>query len=136
VDWKLELIVVPVADQDRAKAFYLDRMGFDLLVDHQGSPTFRVIQVTPPGSACSIALMLNPDAAGTVQGLHLVVADIEAAHAELVERGAEPGGLVHFEAGVQADGPDPEGRDYNSFFEVRDPDGNGWMIQHVSGKGA
>ncbi len=135
MDWKLELVVVPVADQDRAKAFYLDAMGFDLLVDHQGSPTFRVVQATPPGSACSIALMLNPDSAGAVQGLHLVVPDIDAAHAELVARGAGPSGVVHFEAGTQVDGPDPEGRDYNSFFEVHDPDGNGWMIQHVAGKG-
>ena len=136
MDWKLELVVVPVADQERAKAFYLDRMGFDLLVDHQGSPTFRVIQATPPGSTCSIALMHNPGSAGAVQGLHLVVADIVAAHGELVERGASPGGLVHYEAGVQADGPDPEERDYNTFFEVLDPDGNGWMVQHVAGKGA
>ncbi|HUZ10584.1 MAG TPA: VOC family protein [Acidimicrobiales bacterium] len=134
MDWKLELVVVPVADQDRAKTFYLDAMGFDLLVDHQGSPTFRVIQATPPGSACSIALMHNPEAAGTAQGLHLVVPDIEGAHAELNERGAAPGGLVHFEAGTQLDGPDPEGRDYNSFFEVHDPDGNGWLVQHVSGR--
>jgi len=134
MDWKLELVVVPVADQDRAKAFYLDAMGFDLLVDHQGSPTFRVIQVTPPGSACSIALMHNPDAAGTAQGLHLVVPDIEAAHAELVDRGASPADLIHFEAGVQTAGPDPEGRDYNTFFEVRDPDGNGWLVQHVSSR--
>ena len=136
MDWTLELVVVPVADQDRAKEFYVDRLGFGLLVDHQAGPTFRVVQVTPPGSACSIALMHNPDAAGTVQGLHLVVADIEAAHAELVERGAEPGGLVHFEAGVQADGPDPEGQDYNSFFELHDPDGNGFLVQHVSSRGA
>jgi len=134
MDWKLELVVVPVADPGRAKAFYLDAMGFDLLVDHQGSPTFRVIQATPPGSACSIALMHNPEAAGTAQGLHLVVPDIEGAHAELSERGAAPGGLVHFEAGAQLDGPDPEGRDYNSFFEVHDPDGNGWLVQHVSGR--
>jgi catechol 2,3-dioxygenase-like lactoylglutathione lyase family enzyme len=134
MDWKLELVVVPVADQDRAKTFYLDAMGFDLLVDHQGSPTFRVIQATPPGSACSVALMHNPEAAGTVQGLHLVVPDIEGAHAELTRRGAEPGGLVHFEAGAQLDGPDPEGRDYNSFFEVHDPDGNGWLVQHVAGR--
>ena len=132
MEWKLELVVVPVADQDRAKTFYLDQMGFDLIVDHQGSPDFRVIQATPHGSACAVALMRNPDAAGSVQGLHLVVSDIDAARAELVARGAEPTGIVHFEAGSQLDGPDPEGRDYNSFFEVRDPDGNGWMVQHVA----
>ncbi len=135
MDWKLELVVVPVADQDRAKEFYVDRMGFDLLVDHQGSPTFRVVQVTPPGSACSVALMHNPDAAGSVQGLHLVVSDLAAARAQLVARGVEPDAIVHFDAGVRADGPDPEGRDYNSFFEVHDPDGNGWMVQHVAARG-
>ena len=135
MDWKLELVVVPVADQDRAKAFYLDRFGFDLLVDHQAGPEFRVIQTTPSGSSCSVALMQNLEAAGTVQGLHLVVADIERAHAELVERGAEPGPLVHFAGGGQVDGPDPEGRDYNTFFEVHDPDGNGWLVQHVARRG-
>ena len=131
MDWKLELVVVPVADQDRSKAFYLDNMGFDLIVDHQGSPTFRVIQAAPRGSACAVALMANPEAAGSVQGLHLVVADIDAAHAELVERGAGPGGVFHYGPEGQAAGPDPEGRDYNSFFEVQDPDGNGWLVQHV-----
>ncbi|MGA2836351.1 MAG: VOC family protein [Acidimicrobiales bacterium] len=133
MEWKLELVVVPVADQDRAKTFYLDRFGFDLHVDHRGGPDFRVIQVTPPGSACSVALMLEPESAGSAQGLHLVVPDIVRARAELVERGARPGGLVHFVEGRPTDGPDPEGRDYNTFFEVRDPDGNGWLVQHVSG---
>ena len=136
MDWKLELVVVPVADQDRAKTFYLDQMGFDLLVDHQGGPDFRVIQANPPGSACAVALMRNPDAAGTVQGLHLVVPDIDAARAELVGRGAAPTGIFHFGPGGQEDGPDPEGRDYNSFFEVHDPDGNGWMVQHVAPRDA
>ena len=131
MEWKLELVVVPVADQDRAKAFYLDNMGFELIVDHQGSPTFRVIQVTPHGSACAVALMHNDESAGSVHGLHLVVPDIDAAHAELVDRGAAPTGIFHYGPTGQADGPDPDGRDYNSFFEVRDPDGNGWLVQHV-----
>jgi len=131
MDWKLELVVVPVADQDRAKAFYLDAMGFHLDVDTQVSPEFRVLQVSPPGSACSVALLRNPDAAGSVQGLHLVVSDIDAGHAELVARGAEPGSLFHFASGTQLEGPDPEAADYNTFFEVHDPDGNGWLVQHV-----
>jgi len=131
MDWKLELVVVPVADQERAKAFYLDNMGFELIVDHQGSPTFRVVQVTPHGSACAIALMHNDEAAGTVHGLHLVVSDIAAAHAELVARGAAPTGVFHYGPAGQVDGPDPDGRDYNSFFEVHDPDGNSWLVQHV-----
>src|SRR5690348_8882836 len=107
VDWKLELVVVPVSDVDRAKAFYLDKAGFDLLVDHSAGEDFRVVQLTPPGSACSIAVMRNPDAAGSVQGLHLVVSDIEAARAELAERGADPSEVFHFDAGTQVAGPDP-----------------------------
>jgi predicted enzyme related to lactoylglutathione lyase len=83
VDWKLELVVVPVADVDRAKAFYIEQAGFNLDVDHRAGD-FRVVQLTPPGSACSIALMKNSEAAGSVHGLHLVVADIDAARAELV----------------------------------------------------
>jgi len=131
MDWKLELVVVPVADQDRAKAFYLDNMGFDLIVDHQAGPSFRVLQVTPHGSACAIVLMHNDEAAGSVHGLHLVVSDIDAAHAELVGRGATPGGIFHYGPTGPVEGPDPEGRDYNSFFEIQDPDGNGWLVQHV-----
>jgi len=131
MDWKLELVVVPVADQDVAKAFYVDTLGFRLIVDHRAGPDFRVIQVSPQGSACAVALMRNTDSAGNVQGLHLVVTDIDEAHAELVGRGATPGGLVHYVEGRQEGGPDPERRDYNSFFEFQDPDGNGWMVQEV-----
>jgi len=78
MDWKLELIVVPVTDVDRAKAFYMDQAGFGLDVDHRAGEDFRVVQLTPPGSACSIALMRNPERAGAVQGLHQVVPDAEA----------------------------------------------------------
>jgi len=87
MDWKLELVVLPVADLDRSKAFYMDNAGFGLDVDHREGD-FRVVQLTPPGSACSVTLMANPEAAGSMQGLHLVVTDIEAARAELVGRGA------------------------------------------------
>jgi catechol 2,3-dioxygenase-like lactoylglutathione lyase family enzyme len=131
MDWKLELIVVPVADIDRAKAFYLDRAGFGLIVDHRAGEEFRVVQLLPTGSACAIALMANPDAAGTLQGLHLVVGDIDAARAELVDRGAEVDPVVHFVDGVARPGHDPERRDYNSFFSFTDPDGNGWLVQEV-----
>jgi catechol 2,3-dioxygenase-like lactoylglutathione lyase family enzyme len=122
VDWKLELVVVPVADQDVAKAYYLDNLGFELIVDHRAGEDFRVIQANPPGSAC---------AAGTLQGLHLVVDDIDRARADLVDRGAEVGPLIHYVEGRQEEGPDPERRDYNTFFELRDPDGNGWLVQEV-----
>ena len=87
MDWKLELVVVPVSDVDRAKDFYTEQAGFTLDVDHRAGEDFRVVQVTPPGSACSITIMKNPDAAGSLQGLHLVVSDIEAARAELIGRG-------------------------------------------------
>src|ERR1022692_2198162 len=83
MDFKLELVIIPVSDVDRAKTFYLDRMGFRLDVDHRAGEDFRVVQLTPPGSACSITLMRNATAAGSVQGLHLVVSDIEAARREL-----------------------------------------------------
>ncbi|WP_319460742.1 VOC family protein [Micromonospora sp. RTP1Z1] len=132
MDWKLELVVVPVSDVDRAKAFYLDQTGFRLDVDQSAGEDFRVVQLTPPGSACSIALMRNPGAAGSLSGLHLVVPDIDAARTELVDRGAKPGEVFHFAAGgVQAPGPDPERRDYGSFLSLRDPDGNEWLVQEV-----
>ncbi len=131
MDWKLELVVVPVSDMDRSKAFYLEKAGFDLIVDHSAGEDFRVIQVNPPGSACAVALMKNPQAAGSVQGLHLVVRDIEAARAELLGRGMDASEIFHFESGNQASGPDPQRSDYNSFLSFGDPDGNGWMVQEV-----
>jgi predicted enzyme related to lactoylglutathione lyase len=131
MDWKFELVVVPVSDVDRAKAFYLDQAGFTLDVDHRAGEDFRVVQVTPSGSACSIAIMKNADSAGTLQGLHLIVADIEAARAELVGRGADVSELFHFGSGGQAPGPDPQRSSYASFFSFSDPDGNGWLVQEV-----
>ena len=132
MDWKLELVVVPVSDVDRAKAFYLEQAGFSLDVDHQAGD-FRVVQLTPPGSACSIAVMRNPEAAGSVQGLHLIVPDIDAGRAELVGRGVAATEVFHFEDGGQVPGPDPQHSDYNSFLSFSDPDGNGWLVQEVRG---
>lgn len=131
MDWTLELVMVPVSDVDRAKTFYLEKAGFDLLVDHRAGEDFRVVQLTPPGSACSIAIMKNPEAAGSVQGLHLIVSDIDAARAQLAERGAAASELFHFDSGGQSAGPDPERRDYNTFLTFSDPDGNGWLVQEV-----
>ena len=131
MDWKLETIVVPVSDVDRAKAFYVDRAGFVLDVDHSAGEDFRVVQLTPPGSACSISLMRNADAAGSLQGLHLVVSDIDAARAELVARGAAVGEIFHFDAGGQQPGPDPQRAPYGSFLSFSDPDGTGWLVQEV-----
>jgi len=133
MNWKLELVVVPVSDVDRSKTFYLDRVGFDLHLDHSAGDDFRVVQLTPPGSACSIAIMRNTETAGSAQGLHLVVSDIDAARAELVERGVDASDLFHFGPSGQTPGPDPERRDYNSFLSFSDPDGNGWMVQEVKG---
>jgi catechol 2,3-dioxygenase-like lactoylglutathione lyase family enzyme len=131
VDWKLEVIVVPVADQDVAKEFYMEKVGFGLDVDHRAGESFRVVQLTPPGSACSITLMRMPEQAGSLSALQIVVPDIDAARAQLVERGAGPSDLFHFVDGEQRPGPDPERRDYGSFFSFRDPDGNMWLVQEV-----
>jgi len=131
MDWKLELIVVPASDVDRTKAFYLEQAGFELLVDHRAGEDFRVVQLTPPGSACAIAVMKQPERAGSLLGLHLIVPDIDAGRAELVDRGVEVSEVFHFDEGGQQPGHDPERRDYNSFVSFSDPDGNGWLVQEV-----
>jgi predicted enzyme related to lactoylglutathione lyase len=131
MDWKLELIVVPVTDVDRAKTFYMEQAGFELHVDHSAGEDFRVVQLNPTGSACSIAVMKQPERAGKVLGLHLIVKDIDAAREELAGRGIEVSELFHFAEAGQQQGPDPQRRDYNSFFSFEDPDGNGWLVQEV-----
>jgi catechol 2,3-dioxygenase-like lactoylglutathione lyase family enzyme len=133
VDFKLELVVIPVSDVDRAKEFYAERMGFTVDVDHRPSDAFRVVQLTPPGSACSITIGtgVSTVAPGTYQGLHLVVTDIEAARASLVERGVEVSEPFHFGAAGQTPGLDPERRDYGTYLSLNDPDGNGWLVQEV-----
>jgi catechol 2,3-dioxygenase-like lactoylglutathione lyase family enzyme len=117
MDWKLELIAVPVSDVDRAKAFYTEIAGFVEDHDHNVSDELRFVQLTPPGSACSIAIGtgLVESAPGSVKGLQLVVPDIEAARAELLERGAEVGEVQDFPWG--------------SFVFFSDPDGNAWSVQ-------
>jgi catechol 2,3-dioxygenase-like lactoylglutathione lyase family enzyme len=135
MDWKLQLVMVPVADVDRAKAFYADGAGFNVDVDFSAGDSFRVVQLSPPGSACSIALMKNPEAAGSVQGLHLIVSDIDLARDELVGRGVEASEIFHFEEGNQVSGPGPNRADYESFLAFSDPDGNGWMVQEVGRAG-
>ncbi|MGH8997423.1 MAG: glyoxalase superfamily protein [Acidimicrobiales bacterium] len=133
MDWKLELVVVPVSDVDRAKEFYVDKVGFQVHVDHRAGDDFRVVQLTPPGSACTIALMRNEAAAGSLQGLHLIVDDIEAARAQLVAGGVDCSELFHFAEGAQTPGPDPARDDYNTFLSFGDPDGTGWLVQEVRG---
>ena len=131
MDYKLELVILPVSDVDRAKAFYTDQVGFALDVDHRAGDDFRVVQLTPPGSACSITVGvgLSDAPVGTVRGLHLVVTDIEAARAELVGRGVEVSDVRHMTAEGWKPGPDPQHTDYNSFADFRDPDGNSWILQ-------
>jgi hypothetical protein len=131
---RLEVIILPVLEVDRAKAFY-ELAGFHLDVDHHPNEAFRVVQLTPPGSACSITfgVGLGATAAGPIQGLHLVVTDVEAARAELVSRGVDVGEIFHFGPNGQAPGVDPEHHDYASYAPFSDPEGNGWLLQEVRG---
>jgi catechol 2,3-dioxygenase-like lactoylglutathione lyase family enzyme len=133
MDFKLELVLVPVSDVDRAKAFYVEKLGFNLDVDHQPSEEFRVVQMTPPGSACSITIGkgITDAAPGSYRGTHLVVTDIETARAELVGRGVEVSDIRHMGPGGWEPGPDPERRRYASFADFGDPDGNTWVLQEV-----
>ena len=128
MDLKLELLPVPVTDVDRAKAFYSEKCGFVVDLDHQPSDDFRLVQLTPPGSACSIMIGKGTieTEPGSVQGVQLVVDDIEAARAELVERGLDIGPVRHYENGEWIDG---KGGDWNSVACFNDPDGNGWVLQ-------
>ena len=133
MDWTLELIVLPVSDIDRAKAFYVDQMGFSLDVDHSAGDDFRVVQMSPRGSACSIALLKNDQMVpGSLRGLHLIVSDIEAARAEVVGRGVDASEPFHFDAGGQQPGVAPDRGNYESFFSLQDPDGNTWLVQEVN----
>jgi catechol 2,3-dioxygenase-like lactoylglutathione lyase family enzyme len=134
-DLKLELVLIPVSDVDRAKAFYTEKLGFSLDVDHQPSDEFRVVQMTPPGSACSITIGIGLTDAepGSYRGTHLVVSDIEAAREELAARGVAISEVRHFdrEAGEWRPGVDPEHATYASFADFADPDGNTWVLQEV-----
>ena len=127
MDFKLEVVVVPVSDVDRAKQFYCDRVGFHLDVGHaQGD--YRVVQMTPNGSACSITIGtgLADSEPGSLKGLQLVVADIEAAQADLLSRGVEVSAVQHHDGTRFVEG---HGGDWNSFVFFSDPDGNAWTIQ-------
>jgi catechol 2,3-dioxygenase-like lactoylglutathione lyase family enzyme len=131
MDFKLELALIPVSDVDRAKAFYSEKAGFNLDVDTQVGDAFRVVQLTPPGSACSIGFGtgITDATPGSVKGLHLVVSDIVAARAQLVEGGVDVGEVRHLVSGTWVAGPHPQRRDYESFANFDDPDGNGWVLQ-------
>ena len=120
MDWKLELVAIPVSDVDRAKAFYTEKAGFNADHDHQVSDELRFVQLTPPGSACSITIGTGvvDTEPGSVQGMQMVVADIQAAHAELAGRGVEVSEVQEFPWG--------------SFVFFSDPDGNGWAVQAMT----
>ena len=143
VEMKLEIVVIPVSDVDRAKRFY-STLGWRLDADFTKSEWFRVVQFTPPGSSCSIIFGQGITSAvpGSVQGLHLIVSDIEAAHAELVDRGTEVSEVFHDVGGVfhhagqdgRLAGPHPERQSYASFASFSDPDGNGWLFQEVTAR--
>lgn len=137
MDYKLELVLLPVSDVDRAKDFY-ERLGFNLDVDHHAGDDFRVIQFTPPGSACSIAFGLGISKAepGTVSGLHLIVKDITAACDELRKRGADVSEIRHMTPEGWKPGADPDHARYNSFADFADPDGNTWVLQEVDHEAA
>jgi len=131
MDFKLELVLIPVSDVDRAKAFYAEQACFNLDVDHRAGDAFRVVQLTPHGSACSIGfgIGITEGAPGSMKGLHLVVTDIVAARAELVGRGVDVGEVRHLESGTWVPGPHPQHGDYESFAHFSDPDGNSWVLQ-------
>jgi catechol 2,3-dioxygenase-like lactoylglutathione lyase family enzyme len=148
IDMKLEIVVIPVSDVDRAKRFY-GGLGWRLDADFAGGDDFRVIQFTPPGSACSVIFGRNVTAAtpGSAQGLYLVVSDIATARDELHSRGVEISEVFHDASGVYAGkdepylfgrlrdgGLDPEHRSYHSFASFKDPDGNGWLLQEITAR--
>ncbi len=148
IDMKFEIVVIPVSDVDRAKEFY-GRLGWRLDADYDSGNDFRVIQFTPPGSACSVIFGRNVTSASprSAQGLYLIVSDIEAARAELLGRGVKISEVFHDAGGVYAgtddaylfgrrrvSGRDPEHRSYRSFASFSDPDGNGWLLQEITAR--
>lgn len=133
VEWKLEVVTIPVSDQEQAKTFYVDQVGFNVDIDHQISDEVRFVQLTPPGSGCSIHLGQGTVdmAPGSIDGLYLVVADVHAARAQLVERGVEVSEVQVFDAGSFRASRQGEDLDNVGFVFFRDPDGNRWGVQQI-----
>jgi catechol 2,3-dioxygenase-like lactoylglutathione lyase family enzyme len=138
MDYQLQVIILSVSDIDKAAAFYTEQVGFILDVDYHPAPGFRIVQLTPPGSACSIQLgeALTDAPPGSARATYLTVTDVEAARAELTARGVQVSGIrhktpVHAWQGGWAVGTDPERRDYASFADFADPDGNTWVVQEI-----
>ncbi len=138
MDWTLEVVVVPVSDVERAKSFYSEQLGFNVDHDTQISDEVRFVQLTPPGSGCSIVIGsgTNNMQPGSLSGLQLVVPDLPVAHAELTSRGVEVGAMQVFdrEGGQRPAHPDESGDSLNNsgFFFFSDPDGNGWAVQQIN----
>jgi len=138
MDYQIQVITVPVSDVDEALAFYTRQAGFTLDVDYHPAPGFRVVQLTPPGSACSvqIGVGLTDAAPGSARAAYLAVTDIEAARQELTGRGVKVSDIRHKSpidgwTGGWQPGTDPERRDYASFADFADPDGNTWVLQEI-----
>lgn len=132
MDWKLEVVTIPVADQERAKNFYADQVGFSVDIDHQVSDDLRLLQLTPPGSACSIHIGGRVDMEpGSLENLFLVVSDVRAARAELVERGVDVSEPQIFDAGTYRPAEEGESLDMVGCVLFSDPDGNRWVVQQI-----
>ena len=137
MNWTLEVVVVPVADVDRAKTFYADKVGFHVDHDTTISDEMRIVQLTPPGSGCSIVIgkgMVDMPP-GSVRGLQLVVSDIRAAHAELVGRGLDVSEVQVYDVGGLRPSREGDNLDNVGFVHFSDPDGNGWAVQQISSRG-
>jgi catechol 2,3-dioxygenase-like lactoylglutathione lyase family enzyme len=137
VEWKLEVVTIPVSDLDRAKAFYAEQVGFNVDIDHQVSEDMRFLQLTPPGSACSIHLARGTDQLkpGSLEGLFLVVSDVKAAREELVQRGVDAGAVQVFDSGEYRPARAGESLDLVGVCFFSDPDGNRWMVQQIPQQG-
>ena len=148
VDTKLEIVVIPLSDVDRAKEFYGGKLGWRLDADYDNGSAFRVIQFTPPGSGCSVIFGKNVTGAvpGSAQGLYLIVSDLAAARDEFLLRGVAVSEIFHSEGvysgpdepyqfgRVRVSGPDPQHGSYRSFASFKDPDGNGWLFQEITSR--
>jgi len=136
MNWTLEVVVVPVADPDRAKAFYSDQLGFNVDHDTKVNDQVRVIQLTPPGSGCSVVVGqgIGEMPPGSLKGLQLVVADIKAAHAQLVENGVEVSEIQVLDGDASRLERGGEALDNVGFVFFNDPDGNGWAVQQISAR--
>ena len=137
MDWKIEVVSIPVSDVDRAIDFYAGKVGFEVDIDHRISDEVRLVQLTPPGSACSIHLVTNAwdMEPGSIDGMFLVVRDVRAARAHLAERGVEAGEFQVFDEGAYRPAREGEDLDYVGCIFFSDPDGNRWCVQQIPARG-